>query len=139
MRYKIGGKSLLLCQRRKIHSSGKACVVVGCFAWVQRKQVTSVTWQKGIIRRRGEAYDHRADSWLSESRDLLPRFSVLLLVMLSLQIVQPTMGLTGLYLVVLSPHFVWPRFQILSSSFSGWMGGPKRPKSKQLEKLLQHS
>lgn len=31
MRYKIGGKRFLLCQRRKIRSSGKACVVVGVF------------------------------------------------------------------------------------------------------------
>lgn len=115
------GKVCFFVSGERFTVLGRLVLWLGSFAWVQRKQVASVTWQKGIIRRRGEAYDHRADSWLSDSRDLLPRFSVLLLVMLSLQIVQPTMGLTGLYLVVLSPHFVWPRFQILFFFFpAGW-------------------
>ena len=52
----------------------------GCFGLsIERKE--RVTWQKGIIHRRGEACDHRADCWLSGSRG--HRFSVMLGVMLS--------------------------------------------------------
>lgn len=83
-----------------------------------------MTWQKGIIRRRGEAYDHRADSWLSGS--LAQIFCSTVGDVIAPNGASrygpngPLFGRTDSTICV--GRCNRPRFQILSVFFFGWMG-----------------